>query len=100
MVVVAGRFKTFHQPDALGHQTLDTSRALFGRVQQSEVDGVNLEFSANLINQRFHGEGCLGCTRSAVGSRFGFVDDHVVPVHFAVLHVVTGKGADDCLHDW
>ena len=99
MVVVAGGLETFHQPDTAGHQAFDAPSAFFGRVQQSELDGVQLQLAANLVDQRLDGECRLRRTGRPVGSGLGFVVDHVVAVDLAILHVVTGEGADDCLHD-
>ena len=58
--MVAGGLETFDQADAPGHDTFDPASPLFSRIQQPEFDGVHLQFTADLIDQRFHSEGCLG----------------------------------------
>ena len=98
VVMVAGGLETFDQADAPGHQTLDTAGALFGRVQQAELYGVEAQLSADLVDQRLDAEGRLGRTGGTVGGGLGFVDHHVVAVNLPVLHVVAGEGADDGLH--
>ena len=98
VVVVAGRFQAFHEPNAPGHRPFDAAGAFLGGIEQAELYGVYAKLLAQFVHHCLHTEGGLRRAGGAVGGGLGLVDHHVVAVHLAVLHVVAGEGAGHGLH--
>ena len=82
------RLRRLEHSDGAVDDAVDTPRALAGPVHNTELDGVQAEVAAYLVDQRFHGEGAYGRSGSAVGAGLRLVVHDVVAVYLDVLDVV------------
>ena len=57
MLTLFDRLYRFDHPDPRKDRTVDAPRPLFGRVLESELDRIHVEFLAQFIDDRFDGKG-------------------------------------------
>ena len=83
-----GRFQGLDETDP-GHQRPGSpADALFGTVQQAEVQGIHPDFFANLVEGRFQGKGGRRGAGGAVSGGLGPVDHHIIALDVGVGDVV------------
>ena len=68
-------------------------RPFLRAVLDAEIERVDLQFLADLVDHRLDGESRVGRSRCPIGRRGRLVDDDVVAVDHHIRHVVAGKDA-------